>query len=516
MQQLKLEDLTIEQKIGQMLLARRPLDEVDKKEILDMIAEKKLGGIHLYSGMDISEYLDMADYPILIGDNMEDGFSAGSLKPVSPLAVSATDSEENAYEWACLCAIEAKAKGFNVVFGPIVDIGMNPKSSCVGPRTFGGDKETVARIANAAIRGYQDNGMIVTAKHYPGFGESHVDSHIGMVCLKGDKESLIERDLYPYISAIKEADLSGVMVGHIMVPKIDSKYPATISPSLMLLLREIGFDGLAMTDSFAMIGLTSLFGLKECHGMAMAAGNDMVITSYRIKAKTAYKYMLEAYEKGIVTEKQINESARRVIEAQNKTLKQPEQKILTEDQKGFALKVSQEAVTVVLNGVGSAMISKDERHLFIVQTKNPFENDNSEGFDLEGRDMDFFTMRISEEFPNSDLILVNEFPSRYQMEDVCNISMNFQSVVFVTYNRTVAYMGSSDLTKRMLALIEGCAHKTSAVVIFGNPYAARELAPVKRVIFPYEGGYADEIAIKVLTGELEPKGKLPLPVDLSK
>ncbi len=130
--------------------------------------------------------------------------------------------------------------------------------------------------------------------------------------------------------------------------------------------------------------------------------------------------------------------------------------------------------------------------------------------------MDFFTMRISEEFPNSDLILVNEFPSRYQMEDVCNISMNFQSVVFVTYNRTVAYMGSSDLTKRMLALIEGCAHKTSAVVIFGNPYAARELAPVKRVIFPYEGGYADEIAIKVLTGELEPKGKLPLPVDLSK
>jgi len=481
-----------------------------------MIAEKKLGGIHLGSNMDISEYLDAADYPILICDNMEFGFSAGSTKEVHPLAVSAADSEENAYDWARNCAVEAKAKGFNVVFGPLVDIAMNPKSSCVGSRTFGGDKETVARIANAAIRGYQDNGMIVTAKHYPGFGESHVDSHIGMVYLKGDKGSLIKRDLYPYISAIKEADLSGVMVGHIMVPKIDPKYPATISQPLISLLREIGFDGLAMTDSFAMIGLTNMFGLRECHGMAMAAGNDMVMTSYRIKAMTAYEYMLEAFEKGVVTEEQINASVRRVIEAQNKTLKQPEQKELTEEDKSLSLRITEEAATAILNGVDSAAIATDKRHLFVVQTKNPFEDEQREGYKLEGRNMDYFTRRISEEFKNSDVILVNEFPSRRQMEDVCNISRDFESVVFVCFNKNIAYMGTSDLTRRTLSLIEGCAHKTSAVVIFGNPYAARELAPVRRIIFPYEGGYADETAIKVLTGELKPQGKLPLPVTFAK
>ena len=506
------DDLTIEQKIGQMLLARRPRSEADKAEILELIRNRKLGGIHLGSSMDTSEYLAAADYPILVCDNMEEGFTAGELEPVCPLAVSAAGTEEAAYEWAKLCAIQAKARGFNVVFGPIVDIAMNPRSSCVGPRTFGGDKETVARVANAAIRGYQDHGMVVTAKHFPGFGESHVDSHIGMVYLQGDRESLIERDLYPYASAVAEADLSGVMVGHIMAPKVDPEYPATLSPKLMALLREIGFDGLAMTDSFAMVGLTNMYGLKECHGMAMAAGNDMVMTSYRLEARAAYAYMLEAFEKGVVTEEQIDAAVRRVAAAQARTLAKPEQAGLSDGERAFSRTVTEQAMTAVLNGADSPAIPTDGRHLFIVATGNPFES--AEGVALEGRDQGKVTELIGNTFPKSDLLAINEFPSRNQMENALKVSMDYESLVFIVFNRTVAYMGSSDLTRRMLALIEGCAHKTSAVVLFGNPYAARELPPLKRLVFAYEGGWADEAAFKVLSGELEAKGRLPLPVRL--
>ncbi|HRE29394.1 MAG TPA: glycoside hydrolase family 3 N-terminal domain-containing protein, partial [Anaerolineales bacterium] len=123
------------------------------------------------------------------------------------LAVGSAGSEALAYEFAKLTAIEARAAGYNTVFGPLLDIALNPRSSCLGPRTFGGDPDQVARLATAAVKGYQDQGMVVTAKHYPGFGESRTDSHLGMVYLDGDEEGLLQRELVPYLRAMRDADL---------------------------------------------------------------------------------------------------------------------------------------------------------------------------------------------------------------------------------------------------------------------------------------------------------------------
>lgn len=515
MKSLVLEDLTIEQKIGQMLLCRSPIDAEDKEFILELLRNKSLGGIHLGYRFkdDIPELLEAAGYPVLICENMEFGYEESCIKLPSPMAVSATDSEEMAYEFGRMTAIEAKTAGYNVVFGPIVDIAMNPLSSCVGPRAYGGDKETVARMATASIKGYQDQGMIVTAKHFPGFGESPVDSHIGMLYLKADEELLTERELYAYVKATEEADLSGVMVGHIMVPKVDPKYPASISPTLIGMLRKAGYNGLAMTDSLAMVGMTNLFGLEESHGLAMAAGNDMVMTSYRISAKTAYEYMLKAYKDGVVTEEQINEAAARVLEAQAKTLKQPQQKTLSQKDKDIAVKMSEDAITAKLFGVKEASISTEDKHLFILEVNNTFVDPETGESQVDDCGISESEELIKKWFPNSDIMKINEFPSRKQMEDTLSTTMKYDSIVMVTYNQSLSYMGSSDLTKRMLALMEGIAHKLSAVVLFGNPYAAREFPPVPRIIFGYDRGYCEEATFKVLSGNLAAKGKLPVNVE---
>ncbi|HOJ10492.1 MAG TPA: glycoside hydrolase family 3 N-terminal domain-containing protein, partial [Clostridiales bacterium] len=361
MKPLNLADLTIEQKIGQMLLCRRPLNDEDKEYILELIRNRSLGGIH---GM-FPELLETADYPLLICENMESGFPKGEAELTCPLAIGATGSEEYAYEFGRISAIEAKAKGYNVVFGPIFDIALNPAAFCGGSLRFGGNKELVSRLGAAAVRGYQDQGMIVTAKHYPGFGESAIDSHLEMVYLKCDKKLLLERELEPYRYAIEHADLSGVMVGHITVPKIDDKYPASLSPKITNILREIGFDGLTMTDSLAMLGITNYYGLEECHALAMTAV-DMVMASYRVPAKMAYEFMLNAYRKGRVTEEQIDEAVRRVIAAQNKTLKKPETTKLTHKEMNLAKEISRDSITALLDGVDSTAIPTDGRHLFIL------------------------------------------------------------------------------------------------------------------------------------------------------
>jgi beta-glucosidase-like glycosyl hydrolase len=520
MEPLKLEDLSVEQKIGQMLLARTNQIDGNMESIFELAGKKALGGVHLTIEKShlITELNETAGYPILICDNMERGFKGSAVQFPPPLAVGAADDEELAYQFGALAGRDAKHAGFNVVFGPVTDIAMNPLASCVGVRAFGGDKVRVARITSAVIRGCQDQGMIVTAKHYPGFGESHVDSHIGMVYLTCDEETLIKRELYPYLEGMKNAGLTGIMTGHIMVSEVDPEYPASVSKKLIGLIRERGFDGLLITDSLAMVGMTNIFGIEECHCLAMAAGNDMVMTSYRITAREAYGYMMRAYREGNVTEEQIDRAAGRVLTAQARTLAGGGNPVKQEEWSAAA-KISRKSITAVTAPGAEAAVDPGEKHLFILETSVEYLNPEPkwgyrQGHDPCGIDVVHVEKLISELFPESDIIKAGEFPSRGQMERCLAETMNYQSVIMVVFNQAVAYMGSSDLTKRMLALMGGISHKLAGVVLFGGPYAAREFPPVPRIIFGYDGKLCERAALRVLAGKEKPKGTIPVPLEL--
>ncbi|MFW6066467.1 MAG: glycoside hydrolase family 3 protein [Planctomycetota bacterium] len=516
MKPLAVEDLTVEQKVGQMLFARRPRNERNKRELLDMIHDRRLGGLHLSPHEDAGDYLSTADYPLLLADNMESGFEGPEATPLPcQQAIGAIGDPAAAADWARITAIDAKSAGRNTVFGPILDVARNPLSSCVGPRAFGANPELVARLAVETVREYQRQGMVVTAKHFPGFGQSPVDSHIGMVHMTGEKQTLLKRDLLPYQRCIEQADLSGVMVGHIIADDIDSEMPATLSPKVIDLLREMGFDGLVVTDSLAMIGLTSRFGLRRSHELAMAAGNDMIITSYRLSPAEAYGMMLNAYRKGCIGDEQLDASVARVLTAQQRTLTSVEQSGKGDADRQKAAELTRRSISAITSPGASPSIDPQAEHLFLLQVGNTFTDPQTGKVHAEGEDPAGLLDCVARLFGNSRVLRINDFPSRNQMERACVETTGAESVVAVCRSRTDHYMGSSELTRRMLALLDGIGNRLSAVVLLGNAYAARELPPAPRLILGYEGGDAPKAALEALAGVFQPRGTPPVATGLS-
>lgn len=522
MKPLDINCLSIEQKIGQMLLMRNPIDQDDFDFVIELIKNRALGGIHIShkyvkdnyyvkSERDIlDKVLATADYPILICEDMEYGYPKGVVSMPYQMAIGSTGSEELAYEYGRITAIEAKKVGYNVVFGPIVDIAENPKACCVGSRSYGATKEFVARMAAATIRGYQDNGMIVAAKHFPGFGESEVDNHIGMVYLSGDEQKILEHEMYPYTYATKHADLSGVMMGHIMIPKLDPVYPASISPKAVQLLRSTGYNGLIMTDSFAMIGMTNYFPLPDCHKLAMAAGNDMVMTSYRMSAREAYGYMLDAWREGMVTEEQITSAAQHVIEAQNKTLKPAQKSELDDNDRNITRVMAEKAVAAQLDGVDTLALDTSEKHLFIIQEGVMYKDPISGAIKADKCDLEVAAEVLKSRFKNADFMTLPEFPVKPQIEHTLATTLRYKSVVMVLANQSISYTGSSDACQRIVSIIDGLREKLSAIVLYGCPYAAREFGRIKRIVYGFDGKECQRIAALALAGEHTPTGRIPV------
>ena len=528
---LNQDELSIEQQIGQMLIARPPRSRADKEYILQLLRNKSLGGIQVTgyfravtgnSDLDqddrdmIAEFQEAAGYPLLIMDDMEFGFSGGKVALPSPMGIGSIDSEEMAYQFGRITAIEAKAAGYNTVFGPCMDLASNPASSAVGARAFGSDKELVARMAAAVIRGYQDEGMLVTAKHFPGSGAAAIDNHIRLAPLNKSVDTIMKEDSYPYLKAIKDADLSGIMMGQVIVPSIDPDYPATLSAKMNRFLREtIGFRGLVITDSFTMVSLRNRFSLEECLRYGMAAGNDMVMTSYREDTQPAYEAMLKAYREGYVTEEQISRACSAVLAAQKKTLQKARQQEITDQEREIAARMVEQSITATVRGADSAAVDPSLRYMILIEEGNLCIDP---AYNKEVREYDG-SLAVAEEeirkrFINSDIYHITEFPCRNMMFDLLRRSIHYDRIIMVVYNKSIAYTGSSDLTKRMLAYMEGVRDRLEAVVMFGNPYAAREFPPVPRIIYGYdESEVCQRYVIKTLTGEHIPTGKLPVKVE---
>ncbi|MGI5173974.1 glycoside hydrolase family 3 protein [Treponema sp. OMZ 840] len=519
---LHIEELTIEQKIGLMLFMRNPIDAEDLDFTLEMIRNHSLGGIHLSFRYVHENYycpgekyllekvLENADYPILIGDDMEYGFNYGNIELPYQMALTSTNNIKLAYEYGRITAIEAKKGYYNTVFGPIMDIAALPLSSCVGSRAYADTKEKVSEYAIATIKGYQDQGMVVTGKHYPGFGYSPVDSHIGMVYLDADEKTLINRELVPYTEAIKSADLSGIMVGHIMVPKVDPQYPASLSKKIVDVIRNQGYDGLMITDSLAMIGLTNIFGLETCHQLPMAAGIDMVLTSYRISCKEAYTYMLDAYKKGIVSEEQINNAARRVITAQNRTLKKPVVSDISEEDRSTVFQMSVDAVIDIRKNGSATKLFDGTDLLFVFQKGNIYEDFDTGELKRESYNFLTFEENIKKNYPKASILYLPEFPARNQQERFMAKTMDYSRIVMVLGTKNESYRGTSDIPRRMLAMMEGLKSKLVCVILSGCPYACREFLYVPRIICAYDGQLCQKIAIDVLLGKKKSTGILPV------
>lgn len=514
MKMLKLEEMTLEQKIGQLICARGYRDEADKKFVLEMIKKGAVGAVQGICNNDSSyaaDALAVADYPILICADMEGG--VGDAIIPRPMGITAGGDPKVAYELGRATAIEAKRIGINLIWGPVVDL-----REAVS-RSFSYDKDITSEYAIQMLKGYQDEGLVCTAKHFVGAKDVGGDSHMKKVNSERTLEELMQDEMVPYFRCMEEGNLSGIMTKHTLYKNIDDKYIVSLSKKMIDVIRSKGFDGLIVTDSLAMMGIVRDYGLVECLGIAIAAGNDMVLPNYRLTFKESFDYLMEAYKKGVFDEQRLNEAVRHVLEAQEKTLKKPSMSKLDDRLKNIIEESWKNSVVGIVKDGVSCALSKDSKKFFAIFCENTYVG--TEGFNAEIEAAATFSRQsreklkeqILKEFPDAKCMILCEWPNVSEGQQLCVACSEADEVVFFTFAASGPYLGTNCLTRRVEAQLEVNKEKIAAVVHNGNPFEINKFRDVDRIFTSTAPERTNGYILKALKGEFEPKGKLTVNLD---
>ena len=325
-----MERLTPEEKVAQMIGCRYagefyPADGEQAAYLKRLVTRHKVGGMVIFGGQAYETALlnnalqSLADVPLLVASDLERGAGtqiAGSTLFPTLMGLGAADSEDLAYEMGRYTALEGRALGIHMTYAPVVDVNINPDNPIINTRSIGENPEQIARLADAFIKGCQDHGMLATAKHFPGHGDTDLDSHILLPMIKADRERLEKVELLPYRRAI-EAGVAGIMVSHLVVPALDPtpNLPATLSSAILtgLLRGQMGFRGLIVTDAMEMGGVTNSYTPAEAALKAIQAGCDMVLLP--LETEKVVDFLKEQVRTGVLSKERVDTSARRILEA---------------------------------------------------------------------------------------------------------------------------------------------------------------------------------------------------------
>jgi beta-N-acetylhexosaminidase len=255
--------------------------------------------------------------PLLVASDLEAGTAirlVGGVAFPTNMGVAAGGRESDAYAMGRLTALEARAVGIHLAFAPVADVNNNPVNPIINVRSFGEDPRTVARFVGAAVRGMEEHGLLATAKHFPGHGDTETDSHLSLPAVSADWRRLDTLELLPFRAAV-EAGASAIMSAHLAFPAFASgtPRPATIMPEVLtgLLRDSLGFQGLVVTDALDMGALVSAYGAGEAAVLALAAGADLLLQP--AGAANAVNAIVRAVESGRITEERLDRSVRRVL-----------------------------------------------------------------------------------------------------------------------------------------------------------------------------------------------------------
>ena len=317
-----LNKLSLKERIGQLFIYTiAPQQDKRNKELLRKVVEDyKVGGLLFSGGLMqnqvalTNEAQRMADVPLMITFDGEWGLSMRLRgTPVFPrnMVLGCVRNDSLLYEYGREMARQCREMGVQVNFAPVADVNINPQNPVINTRSFGESPVNVANKVIAYATGLEDGGVLSVSKHFPGHGDTDVDSHHALPVLPFTRERLDSVELYPFKKAI-HSGLSGIMVGHLAVPafEADNGLPSSLSRNIVydLLTRELKFQGLIFTDALAMKGVS---GNASICLQALKAGNDLLLVPRRIKEEV--EAVLDAVKRGELSERDIEEKCRKVL-----------------------------------------------------------------------------------------------------------------------------------------------------------------------------------------------------------
>ncbi len=455
--------------------------------------------------------------PLLIASDLEGGtsirFNGGTPLPPN-MGVAATGSDSAAYQMGRITALEGRAVGVHLAFAPVADVNNNPDNPIINTRSFGEDPAAVGRMVAAEIRGLQDNGMLATAKHFPGHGDTGTDSHLALPVIASDWSRLDSVELVPFRSAIA-AGVKVVMSAHIALPGIDpgELRPGTVAPNVLtgILRDSLAFDGLVVTDALDMGGITSAYG-ADASLRAFLAGADLLLQPADPAAAIAA--IEAAVARGEITAERLDRSLRRVLQTKR-------------DLGLFTRRtVSLDSVPGI---VGSSRFLEEAREMAarsVVMVKDV--NGTVHGLRRSKPPITLVTFG-EEESRTVGLALAAELRRQGLAPAVFRLwpgsgSASYDSAaaalarrpvaLFVTADKPTAWRGNIGLPERLWALIGASARARPTILVsLGNPYLISRLPEVGSYLIGWRSNPVTEEAVaRALAGAAPITGKLPISI----
>ncbi|SEQ71083.1 beta-N-acetylhexosaminidase [Virgibacillus subterraneus] len=441
--------------------------------------------------------------PLFVSTDQEGGIvqritSPGTVFPGN-MALGATRSTEYAAQSAAIMGEELSSLGINMNFAPVADVNVNPENPVIGVRSFSEDPDLVSDLTVAQVQAYEDQSVIPTAKHFPGHGDTNVDSHYGLPIINHDLETLHNVDLKPFQAAIDNG-IDAIMTAHIVVPALDdSGLPATLSEPILqgLLREEMGFEGLIVTDSLGMSG-ANVVEPDRVAVEAFKAGNDILLNPPNVEV--AYNSVLEAVQSGEISEDRVNESVYRILKAKMEkglfgdTYTDPSEieNIGTEENLAKATEIANKSITLVKNE-NNLLPLQDDSSLFITGPS--------------AGDPDYLSDLLREKGYDSSDYATNTSPSPNQIAEATSRAADADKIIVTTY--------TANTNNAQQRLVESLMETGKPVIVTAvrNPYDIMAFPEVDGYLATY--GNRDvsiEALARVLSGEVNPEGKLPVTI----
>ncbi|MGZ7042315.1 MAG: glycoside hydrolase family 3 protein [Thermoanaerobaculia bacterium] len=517
-----LHELSLEERVGQLFVPGangRFMNATSPtyRRLERLVRERHVGGIiwfesNVYETAFLNRRLQAASRAgLLISADLEAGmgmrFFDTTFWPPA-MAIAATGDVTLAERAGRAVAIESRAVGVNHILAPVCDVNVHPDNPVINARSFGEDPAAVARYSCAFLKGVQSERVLATAKHFPGHGDTHVDSHRTLPTLDVSRERLERVELVPFRAAI-DAGVASVMIGHLAVPALDpSGDPATVSSPIIndLLRRHLGFNGLVVSDAFDMGGLIEKFHPGEAAVRAIEAGQDQILMPEDVDA--AIDAVIAAVKSGRISAQRVDESVRRILEAKRRTTFDvaSDDEIFrivdSEASRDLAAEIAQRAITRVRESPGALPIAQDARVVTIViseltEAANPLpelEDELSERLDHEPQI--FFL-----DAPAIDAAAAVEAASRADV------------VLLAFAVRAKSGAGTIAIPPAARQAIEQITMSKVIAVSFGSPYLLRESPNVPTYLCAYGVQPPLQVAaVQALFSEIPIDGKLPVKI----
>ncbi|PAU95793.1 hypothetical protein CK503_01665 [Aliifodinibius salipaludis] len=523
-----LAEMSLKEKIGQLFFVRaygnyKSDDNESYQKLLRQIQNYHIGGLVFFNGTVYGQAIltnklqRAATIPLWISQDMEYGAAMrveGTTRFVPAMGVAATQKPEYAYWMGKVTGQEAKALGVNQVFAPVLDVNNNPLNPVINVRSFSGDPDIVSEFGNKFIEGVESENVLSTAKHFPGHGDTDMDSHLSLPVIKYDFARLDSVELVPFRSAINNG-LNSVMSAHISFPAIspDSSLPATMDPSILdgILADSLNFDGLVVSDGLEMRGISSHYSPGRAVIQALKAGVDLMLLSP--DELTALHEIEQAVHTGKISEERIDNSVRKLLkwkkqqglfENKEVDIESLSANISTRKNRLIADEISRKSLTLLKNNNDILPIRASEYPKVMVVSVS----DGKSGYTGSS-----FVSQLRDYHPDVSSHLLDQRTSKEEKKKMIQDARKADLIIIGSFIYVKSGQKVQLKNEQLSFLKELTQNKPSVLTAFGNPYVVQDLpyTDVQLLAWSANGGQVKS-TVPALFGGSEISGRLPISI----